>query len=48
MFNMLNLARARARETGKPWAVVMRNHGLSVMPVRLARVASVHILAVSR
>ena len=48
MFTLRRLAQARAWATGYPWAVVRRGHGLSVMSLRLANVASVEILEVAR
>lgn len=49
MSNLRRLAQHRAHHSGQPWAVVARSHGLSVLPLRLARgAANVRILEVVR
>lgn len=49
MSNLIRLAQHRAHHTGRPWAVVRRSHGISVMSLRLAQGArNVEILAVAR
>ena len=49
MSNLYRLAKARAWDTGRPWAVVRRGHGLSVMSLRLATASrNVEILEVAR
>lgn len=42
---LIALAQARAWESGRPWAVVRRSHGMSVCSLRLAR--NVEIVAVA-